>query len=78
MLMRGHGFNVVGDSIPSMVQAAIILRDNAVIQLAAIQVGRPKYLTAKEAKTSARALTATERSWNCYVARVRKAMSDYR
>lgn len=76
MLMRGHGYNVVGDSIPSMVQAAVILRDNTVIQLAAAQLGQPKYVSYEEAKI--RSVAGTDRAWNYYVARVKKAMPGMR
>ena len=76
MLMRGHGYNVVGDSIPSMVQAAVILRDNTVIQLAAAQLGQPKYVSYEEAKV--RTVAGTDRAWNYYVARAKKMMPDLR
>ena len=76
MLMRGHGYNVVGDSIPSMVQAAVVLRDNTVIQLAAAQLGQPKYVSYEEAKV--RSVAGTDRAWNYYVARVKKAMPEMR
>jgi ribulose-5-phosphate 4-epimerase/fuculose-1-phosphate aldolase len=76
MLMRGHGYNVVGDSIPSVVQAAVILRDNTVIQLAAAQLGQPKYVSYEEAKI--RSVAGTDRAWNYYVARVKKAMPEMR
>jgi len=78
MLMRGHGCNVVGDSIPSMVQAVITLRDNVVIQLAALQLGQPRYVTDEEAKKSVGTTTGTERAWNYYVARAKKVMPDLR
>lgn len=78
MLMRGHGCNVVGNSIPSMAQAVITLRDNVVIQLAAVQLGQPKYVTYEEAKKSMGTIRGTERAWNYYVARVKKAMPDLR
>lgn len=78
MLMRGHGCNVVGDSIPSMVQAVITLRDNVVIQLAALQLGQPRYVTDKEAPKSLGMTTGTERAWNYYVVRAKKAMPDLR
>jgi ribulose-5-phosphate 4-epimerase/fuculose-1-phosphate aldolase len=78
MLMRGHGFNVVGSSIPDMVMGAINLRDNALVQLSALQMGKVKYLTYEEGRQSAQALTATDRGWNYWVARVKKAMPDMR
>jgi 3-hydroxy-2-methylpyridine-4,5-dicarboxylate 4-decarboxylase len=76
VLMRGHGYNVVGKSVPHTVQAAISLRDNVVIQLAAMQYGKPKSLSYHEAKTAAAALSGPERAWHCWVARVKKAMPD--
>jgi 3-hydroxy-2-methylpyridine-4,5-dicarboxylate 4-decarboxylase len=76
VLMRGHGYNVVGKNVPQAVQAAISLRDNVVIQLAAMQYGKPKCLTYDEAKTAAAALSGAERAWNCWVARVKKSMPD--
>ncbi len=78
MLMRGHGCNVVGKSIPYAVQGAIALRDNVVIQLGAQQYGKVKSLTYEEAKAAARALSGPERGWNAWVSRVRKAMPDMR
>jgi len=76
VLMRGHGYNVVGKNVPNTVQAAINLRDNVVIQLAAMQYGKPKSLSYDEAKTAAAALSGAERAWNYWVARVKKSMPD--
>ena len=76
VMMRGHGYNVVGKSVPHAVQASINLRDNVVIQLAAMQYGKPKALTYSEAKTAAAVLSGPERAWNYWVARVKKSMPD--
>lgn len=76
VLMRGHGYNVVGKSVPHTVQAAINLRDNVVIQLSAMQYGKPKGLSYNEAKTAAAVLSGPERAWNYWVARVKKSMPD--
>lgn len=78
VLMRGHGYNVVGKSIPHAVQAAINLRDNVVIQLSAMQYGKPKALSYEEAKKAASALSGPERAWNYWVSRVKKSMPDMR
>jgi len=75
-MMRGHGYNVVGISVPHAVQAAINLRDNVVIQLAAMQYGKPKALSYAEARTAAAALSGPERAWNYWMARVKKSMPD--
>ena len=76
VLMRGHGYNVVGKNVPNAVQAAINLRDNVVMQLAAMQYGKPKCLSYDEAKTAAAVLSGSERAWNYWVARVKKSMPD--
>ncbi len=78
MLMRGHGFNVVAPTIPGLVQRAITLRDNVLLQLAAHQLGTPKYLTYEEAKQSSSVFTGQgmERGWNYWVARAKKAYPD--
>ena len=76
MLMRGHGCNVVGSSIPDAVRSSISLRDNVVILLGALQFGKVRALTYEEAKVSARTLSGPERGWNYWVARVEKSMPD--
>lgn len=78
MLMRGHGFNVVAPTIPGLVQRGINLRDNVLVQLAAHQLGTPKYLTYDEARMSSSVFTGQgiERSWNYWVARAKKAYPD--
>jgi 3-hydroxy-2-methylpyridine-4,5-dicarboxylate 4-decarboxylase len=76
MLMRGHGCNVVGGSVPHAVRNTISLRDNVVIQLGAQPFGKVKGLTYEEAKAAARALGGPERGWNAWVSRVKKEMPD--
>jgi len=78
VLMRGHGYNVVGKNVPLAVQAAINLRDNVVVQLAAMQYEKPKSLSYDEAKTVAAVLSGAERAWLYWVARVKKSMPDMR
>jgi 3-hydroxy-2-methylpyridine-4,5-dicarboxylate 4-decarboxylase len=78
MLMRGHGCNVVGESIPSVVLATIALCTNAVIQMNAVRLGEPKYLAAEEARGRERSAVGEERAWSYYVARAKKAMRDLR
>lgn len=78
VLMRGHGYNVVGKSIAHAVQAAINLRDNVVIQLMAMQYGKPKALSYEEAKKAASSLSGPERAWNYWVSRVKRSMPDMR
>ena len=80
LLMRGHGCVVVGDSIQSMVMAAINLRDNAQVQLWAMQLGQPKFLSYEEGrqarKIAQESAVALGRAWEYWVARAKKAMPD--
>ena len=81
MLLRGHGCCVVGDSIPTMVMAAIYLRDNAAIQYQAIQLGEPKYLSYEEGRQAAKIMAsdlAVQRAWGFWVNRAEKAMPELR
>ncbi len=78
VLMRGHGYTVVGSTLPGAVANAISLRDNAVILLMAVQLGEPKYLSAEECKEAATSGGNPDpgRAWNAWVQRVKKAMPD--
>jgi len=79
LFMVAHGCVVVGDSIPSAVNAAITLRDNIVIQLASEQAGQPKYMTEAQSRLMIPLLAGgQERAWNYYVNRVKKADPDMR
>ena len=78
VLMRGHGCTVVGSNVPTAVNNAIALRDNAVIQLMALQPGQPKYLSKEEAEDSDRGNAFLDRPWNAWVQRVKVAMPDMR
>jgi len=78
VLMRGHGCTVVGSNVPTAVNNAIALRDNAVIQLMALQLGQPKYLSKEEAEDSDRGNAFLDRPWNAWVQRVKAAMPDVR
>jgi HCOMODA/2-hydroxy-3-carboxy-muconic semialdehyde decarboxylase len=78
MIMRGHGCNVVGKSVPDTVRTAISLRDNVVILLGAQQFGKVKTVPYEEAKAAAKALGNAERGWNAWVNRVKIAMPDMR
>jgi ribulose-5-phosphate 4-epimerase/fuculose-1-phosphate aldolase len=76
MLMRGHGCNIVGKTVPWAVQAALVFRDNIIIQLAALQYGKPKALTVDEARKAFKSLRGPEKGWEAWVMRVKKAMPD--
>lgn len=78
MLMRGHGCCVVGESIPHAVQAAIVLRDNVAMQLAAQQFGSVKSIEGAEAEVVGRAISEPKRGWNYWVSRAMRAMPELR
>ena len=78
MMMRGHGCNVVGKSVPDAVRTAISFRDNVVILLGAEQFGNVKTVSYEEAKEAAKSLGNAERGWNAWVTRVKRTMPDMR
>ena len=61
MPMRGHGYNVVRPTVPDLVSNAISLRDNEVILTAALQLGKPKYISDEEAQESTKTYVSLER-----------------
>jgi 3-hydroxy-2-methylpyridine-4,5-dicarboxylate 4-decarboxylase len=80
-LLRGHGCNIVAESLPRLVASAIYLRDNASIQWQTILSGKKiKYLSREEAKhameTALFGENAIERMWRYWIARVKKSMPD--
>jgi 3-hydroxy-2-methylpyridine-4,5-dicarboxylate 4-decarboxylase len=82
-LLRGHGCDIVGESIPHLVASAIYLRDNAVIQLQALQLAKEvRYLSIDEAvhamDTALFGALPLNRMWNYWVARVKANMPDMR
>jgi 3-hydroxy-2-methylpyridine-4,5-dicarboxylate 4-decarboxylase len=82
-LLRGHGCDVVGESIRHVVASAIYLRDNAAIQIQALQLDKQvKYLSPDEAKRAMEVALFNalplDRMWSYWVARVKKNMPDMR
>jgi ribulose-5-phosphate 4-epimerase/fuculose-1-phosphate aldolase len=80
-LLRGHGCNVVAESLPHLVASAIYLRDNAIIQMQSLQLGREvKYIPGEAGKEAMETALfdslPLERMWGYWVARVRRAMPD--
>jgi ribulose-5-phosphate 4-epimerase/fuculose-1-phosphate aldolase len=78
VLMRGHGYTVVGSTLPGAVDNAISLRDDAVITLMALQLGKPKYMSAEETKNANKGGGGPDRAWNAWVQRVKNGMPDMR
>jgi ribulose-5-phosphate 4-epimerase/fuculose-1-phosphate aldolase len=52
VLMRGHGFTIVGESVQQAVYRAVYLDLNARVQAAAMALGDPVYLNPAEAKAA--------------------------
>ena len=79
VLLRDHGCCVVGENVAAMVMAAIYLRDNAALQLQALQLGEPKYLSYEEGRQAARIMLSDlplSRAWTYWVGRAKKAMAN--
>ena len=67
-LMRGHGFTAVGASVAETVYRAVYTATNCALQLAAMQLGTPRYLSASEAAAcEATNRKQVDRSWNLWV-----------
>ena len=67
-LMRGHGFTAVGSTIAEAVFRAVYTAVNCDIQAAALRLGRPRYLNAKEAEACARSTAGqSDRAWTLWV-----------
>jgi ribulose-5-phosphate 4-epimerase/fuculose-1-phosphate aldolase len=72
VLMRGHGFTVVGESVPEAVFRAIYTEMNARLQLEAAQLEGPiEFLSEEEGRRSTAANRGTlERPWELWKASV--------
>jgi ribulose-5-phosphate 4-epimerase/fuculose-1-phosphate aldolase len=68
VLMRGHGFTVVAETLPQVVFRAVYTQTNARLQTTALALGPPIYLTAGEAATADATMnTQVDRAWNLWV-----------
>jgi len=73
VLLRNHGFVVVGANLTETVMAAIYLDKNACIQLEAARLGRPLYIEEDEASRGSKVFlmpSVQERAWGYWVARL--------
>lgn len=79
VVLRDHGCVVVGDCVQTMVEASIYLRDNASLQLEALHLGKPKYLSYEEGRRATEIMECeltVERVWGYWIRRAKKAMPD--
>lgn len=71
VLMRGHGFTAVGANIREAVFRAIYTGSAAQLQVSALQLGVPRYLTDEEAAACAQTTSSQQdRAWNLWVAQL--------
>jgi len=70
--MRGHGCVVGGDTIKQAVMIAIYLEANAKLQMQALQLGDPRYMTSGEIDLCSERITgelAIDRAWEYWTIR---------
>jgi len=75
VLLRGHGAVVVGHSIPEVCVLALYLEESARLQVEAMRLGTPRYLSCAEAESISRRTfkpASTERAWEHFCALVDK------
>lgn len=71
VLMRGHGFTAVGDTVPQAVFRAVYTGVNSQIQLAAAQLGAARFLSPEEALACEETtLSQVNRVWELWVRRL--------
>ncbi|MEY8337673.1 class II aldolase/adducin family protein [Lachnospiraceae bacterium 62-35] len=74
-----HGVVVVGENAINLITCSIALRDNAIAQLQAMQLGSPRYLTEAEGKAATQTMLSTEdaeRMWNYWLRRAKNILTD--
>jgi len=73
MLLRGHGANTTGTSIPEAIVAAIYLEQEARAQWNALAIGQPRFLSADELQTTGPVAfdpVSYNRAWQYYLERL--------
>jgi ribulose-5-phosphate 4-epimerase/fuculose-1-phosphate aldolase len=74
MLLRGHGAVVVGRSIPEVCMLSLYLEESARLQVEAMKLGEPLYISREEAERITRGTfkpVSTERAWDHYRSKVK-------
>jgi HCOMODA/2-hydroxy-3-carboxy-muconic semialdehyde decarboxylase len=72
VLMRSHGYTVVGSSVQEAVFRAVYTMKNCEMELSARVLGEPEFLSAGEAEASARTLSlVTGRAWELWLRQCR-------
>jgi ribulose-5-phosphate 4-epimerase/fuculose-1-phosphate aldolase len=71
VILRGHGAVVVGRSIRESCVLALYLEESARLQVEAMKLGKPKFISRAEAERIAKRTfkpTSTERAWEHFTA----------
>lgn len=74
ILLRGHGAVVVGRSIPEVCMLSLYLEESARLQVEAMKLGEPRYISAEEAERIARRTfkpESTLRAWEHFRVKVK-------
>lgn len=74
-----HGVVVIGENAINLITSCTALRDNAVAQFQAMQLGTPRYLTEEEGKAAAQTMLSiedAERMWNYWLSRAKSTLTD--
>lgn len=67
VLMRGHGYTVVGESVPVATYRALYTAKNCEVQFAALQLGEPVFLTESEARAvDTTGMSQVHRPWELW------------
>lgn len=75
VLMRGHGSTVVAPSLKLAVYRAVYAEVNAKLQLQALQLGEPEYLSEREAQAATASTEGqVERPWALWKAAAERAL----
>ena len=72
-ILRGHGAVVVGKSIREVCMLALYLEESARLQVEAMKLGTPKFVSQQEAERIAKRTfkpASTERAWDHYIHKV--------
>jgi ribulose-5-phosphate 4-epimerase/fuculose-1-phosphate aldolase len=70
VILRGHGAVVVGHSIREVCMLALYLEESARLQVEAMKLGEPKFVSQTEAERIAKRTfkpTSTERAWEHFL-----------
>ena len=67
VLMRGHGFTAVGASVPVAVFRSVYSDQNAKIEIEALKLGKPRFLSPQEAAMTQETMEKLSvRSWEMW------------